>query len=53
MIKVVNPESNLAKMHWTKFGFVGGNVFKGSPMENLNESKKMLKKIYDVLKENM
>ena len=53
MIKVVNPESKLSNVHWTSFGFDGGNVFKGSPMENLNESKKMLKKIYDILKESM
>lgn len=53
MIKIVNPESKLAKSHWASFEFDGGKVFKGTANENLNESKKMLKKIYNILKENI
>ena len=43
MIKIVNPESKLAKSHWASFEFDGGNVFKGRANEDLNEGKKISK----------
>jgi len=33
MIKIVNPESKLAKSHWASFEFDGGKVFKGTANE--------------------